>query len=762
MSKEADKKEADKKAESAVSVEESAERLARPLIKLAKACGVATFYIDQLGDYTEITDEALVGVLDALGFKSDTPESIADSYERVLQKTASELLPPTVVAFNGVKTCVPMNAVKNYELQGNHANQGNKVTEKNISVSLTLEDGKDYEGDLGEIKVDEDGEFYIELTDELPMGYHTIHARITNNSGNLVAHADSTLIAAPERIPLPQSVKERHRWGYMTQLYSVRSKDSWGVGDYGDLRRLLKDAGEIGKADFMLINPIHACAPISPLEPSPYLPESRRFLNVTYIRPQDIPEYAELSSEEKAEVDRLHNKVAASNDDPNPIDINAAWDAKLPALRLIFKKKRSDAREREFSEFKLRSGEDLDAFATWCVAFEVWGAPWGDNLWFDTTGKGTPQIESLKKEHADLLEFHRWLQWIADEQVAAAHAEAKDSGMAIGLMQDMAVGVHGYGADVWWSPERFANGVSVGAPPDFYNQQGQDWGQPPFDPNYLDETGYIAYRDMVHNVFLRADAARIDHVLGLFRLWWIPQGQGARNGAYVYYNVDAMLAVLTIEATRAGGLVIGEDLGTVPAYVSKVLAAHGVLGTVVEWFTHDDKAESVSKKAGKKEIIYANPSTYREYALASVTTHDLPPTAGYLEFEHVKLREELHLLTEPVENFKKAAQAERDAMMAMLLKGGWISKEAADDVENHVQEIVEGMHAVLRTSPSLLLQVALVDAVGEKRSQNQPGTSTEYPNWRIPLADENGNVVHTDEVFKSARVLSMAAVMQGK
>lgn len=756
MSKEADKKEADKKAESAVSVEESAERLQRPLIKLAKACGVATFYIDQLGDYTEITDEALVGVLDALGFKSDTPESIADSYERVLAKTASELLPPTVVAFNGVKTCVPMHAVKNYELQGN------KVTEKNISVTLTLEDGKDYEGDLGEIKVDEDGEFYIELTDELPMGYHTIHARITNNNGKLVAHADSTLIAAPERIPLPQSVKEHHRWGYMTQLYSVRSKDSWGVGDYGDLRRLLKDAGEIGKADFMLINPIHACAPISPLEPSPYLPESRRFLNVTYIRPQDIPEYAELSSEEKAEVDRLHNKVAASNDDPNPIDINAAWDAKLPALRLIFKKKRSDAREREFSEFKLRSGEDLDAFATWCVAFEVWGAPWGDNLWFDTTGKGTPQIESLKKEHADLLEFHRWLQWIADEQVAAAHAEAKDSGMAIGLMQDMAVGVHGYGADVWWSPERFANGVSVGAPPDFYNQQGQDWGQPPFDPNYLDETGYIAYRDMVHNVFLHAGAARIDHVLGLFRLWWIPQGQGAKNGAYVYYNVDAMLAVLTIEATRAGGLVIGEDLGTVPAYVSKVLASHGVLGTVVEWFTHDDKAEVASKKAGKKEIIYANPSTYREYALASVTTHDLPPTAGYLEFEHVKLREELHLLTEPVENFKKAAQAERDAMMAMLLKGGWISKEAADDVENHVQEIVEGMHAVLRTSPSLLLQVALVDAVGEKRSQNQPGTSTEYPNWRIPLADENGNVVHTDEVFKSARVLSMAAVMQGK
>lgn len=729
-------------------MEESAERLARPLIKLAKACGVATFYIDQQGSYTEITDEALVGVLDALGMPADTQDNIASSYKRVQAKRASELLPPTVVSFNGTKTCMPIHA--------------GDAKPEDIRLSLTLEDGTDYEGKLGNVLAEDDGDLYTELPDDLPMGYHTLHAQVLGNHGDITSHADVTLIAAPARIPLPQSVKEHHRWGFMTQMYSVRSKDSWGIGDYGDLRRLLKDAGEIGKADFMLINPIHACAPVTPLEPSPYLPESRRFLNITYIRPQDIPEYAELNGEDLAKVEQLHESIAPQNNNPNPMDINAAWDAKLPALRIIFKQPRSAEREREFTEFKHRSGEDLDAFATWCVAFEVWGAPWGENLWFDTTGKGTSQIERLKREHADLFEFHRWLQWIADEQVAAAHAEAKSAGMAIGLMQDMAVGVHGYGADVWWSPERFANGVSVGAPPDFYNQQGQDWGQPPFDPNYLDETGYIAYRDMVHNVFLHAGAARIDHVLGLFRLWWIPQGQSARNGAYVYYNVDAMIAVLTVEATRAGGVVIGEDLGTVPQYVSKVLASHGVLGTVVEWFTHDDEAEAATKKAGKKQIIFADPSKYREYALASVTTHDMPPTAGYLAFEHVKLREQLHLLTDSVETFLENAQAERDAMMKMLLEGGWISKEAAEDVENHVQEIVEAMHAIMRTSPSLLLQVALVDAVGERRTQNQPGTSTEYPNWRIPLADADGRVVHTDEVFKSPRVLSMTAVMRGE
>lgn len=738
------------KAATTVPVEESAERLARPLVKLAKACGVATFYIDQLGDYTEITDEALVGVLDALGYPATTSENIENSLKRVQEKRNSELLPPTVVCFIGAKTIVPINA-----------EEAASSPEK-IHITLTLEDGSEYEEPLNNFETSKEDGLTLELPQDLPMGYHTLLAKVEDKNGKTVAHAQSTLICAPAKIPLPQSVQERHRWGYMTQLYSVRSKESWGVGDYGDLRRLLKDAGSIGKADFMLINPIHACAPVAPLEPSPYLPESRRFLNVTYIRPQDIPEYAQLSDSQRKEVEILHEGVEALNNNPNPMDINAAWNAKLPALKIIFKQPRSAEREQDFADFKARSGEDLDAFATWCVAFEVWGAPWGDNLWFDTTGKGTPQIDMLRREHADLLEFHRWLQWIADEQVAAAHAEAKAAGMAIGLMQDMAVGVHGYGADVWWSPERFANGVSVGAPPDFYNQQGQDWGQPPFDPNYLDETGYIAYRDMVHNVFLHAGAVRIDHVLGLFRLWWIPRGQGAKNGAYVYYNVDAMLAVLSIEATRAGGLVIGEDLGTVPAYVSKVLASHGILGTVVEWFTHNDEAEKAAKKAGKKEIIFADPSTYREYALASVTTHDMPPTAGYLAFEHVKIREELHLLTDSVESFQKNASEERDAMMKMLLDGGWISKDAAEHVEDHVQEIVEAMHAIMRTSPSLLLQVALVDAVGEKRTQNQPGTSTEYPNWRIPLADKDGNVVHTGDVFKSPRVLSMAAIMRGE
>ena len=336
----------------------------------------------------------------------------------------------------------------------------------------------------------------------------------------------------------------------------------------------------------------------------------------------------------------------------------------------------------------------------------------------------------------------------------AAQQEALDHGMTLGLMQDMAVGVHGLGADAWANPERFASGgVTVGCPPDFYNQQGQDWGQPPFNPRYLEATGYQVYREMAHSMYEHAGAVRIDHVLGLFRLWWIPQGLGARNGAYVTYNHEAMLGVLAIEATRAGGMVVGEDLGTVPDYVRRILADHGVLGTDVEWFNRVDD----SPNAGDP---YRAPKDYRKQALASVTTHDLPPTAGYLNFAHVKLREELHLLSEPVEAFAASAMAERTAMMNRLVENGYISQTVADDVEGHVQEIVEAMHAMLTDTPSLLLQAALVDGVGECRSQNQPGTSREYSNWRVPLADSSGHVVHTDEVFDLPRVQSLAAVMR--
>ena len=731
--------------------EESPARLKRPLIRLAKACGVSTSYIDQLGAYVEIRDEVLVAVLASLGVDASNPAAISKSLLETECRQREQLVPPTVLAITGRANNVPLRC----------------SADALVALTLALEDGTAYAGDLrANLRVHKDADFgeQLELTlpDDLPIGYHTLNVQV----GGVQRRA--TVIVAPPRIELPEAVRQRQRWGWMTQMYSVRSADSWGVGDYGDLKRLAADAGEKSHADFMLINPIHAGAPVPPLQPSPYLPESRRFLNVTYIRPQDIPEYAALDDATRAQVEELHASVAAANDSAEPMDINASWDAKRQALWLIFSAPRSEERETAFAEFKRAAGPDLDAFATWCLAFEVWGAPWEENSWFFRTDKNSPAVAALVRDHHDMFEFQRWLQWIADEQVAAAQQAAKDSGMALGLMQDMAVGVHALGADVWWSPERFADGVTVGAPPDFYNQLGQDWGQPPFSPQYLESTGYRVYREMVHNMFAHAGALRIDHVLGLFRLWWIPRGCTARDGAYVTYNHEVMLSILAIEASRANGVVIGEDLGTVPEYVSKVLAEHGVLGTAVEWFSRVDN----SPNAGDP---YAPPEDYRKYALASVTTHDLPPTAGYLKLEHVDLREELNLLNEPAEQFRAEVQAEIDQMLALLVSRGYLPQEVADglkaacapdaddaetaDREALIQRVVEAMHVMLRDSPSVLVQAALVDGVGEHRTQNQPGTSWEYPNWRIPLADETGRVVHTEEVFDLPRVQSLAAAL---
>lgn len=712
-------------------VPEGADRLARPLIQLAHACGLSTAYFDQLGKYTEISDEALVGVLAALGVDASSDEAIAASLETEEQAKAATLMSPTIVATVGEQTVLPLNC----------------KPEDVTTMTVTLESGEAFDGDLT-LALAESG-CTLTLDNSLPMGYHTLDVEANGSS------TTATIINAPATIAVPKAVAQQQRWGWMTQMYSVRSADSWGVGDYGDLKVLITDAAAKSGADFMLINPIHAGAPISPIEPSPYLPESRRFLNVTYIRPQNIAEYAELSEEDRAKVDELHSTVAASNSSSDPLDLDAAWAAKKPALQTIFAQPRSKEREAQFEAFKLSAGTDLDSFAAWSVCYEVWGAPWGENRWFDEHTVSDDAVQQLISEHHDLYEFNRWLQWIAAEQVLAAQQAALEGGMTLGLMQDMAVGVHGTGVDAWANPERFAaSGVTVGCPPDFYNQQGQDWGQPPFNPRYLEQTGYQVYREMVHSMYEHAGAVRIDHVLGLFRLWWIPQGLGAKNGAYVNYNYEAMLGVLSIEATRVGGMVIGEDLGTVPEYVHTVLTAHGVLGTEVAWFARVDE----SPNAGDP---YKPPEDYRKQSLAAVVTHDMPPCAGYLQFEQVKIRRELKLVDDP-DAFQHSAQIEQDAMMDRLVEGGYITREVADDVQNRVQEIVEALYRMLADTPALLLQVALVDGVGETRTQNQPGTSTEYTNWRVPLCDEHQQVVPTDTIFDMPRVRSLAAVMRGE
>lgn len=715
---------------------ENATRLARPIIRLAKLVGIATSYVGMSRDYHEIEDDVLVAVLKALGIDASNDGAIEQSITTIQRERNIRIVPPTVLHVVGKESKV--------EVHGGALD----VPE----ASIMLEDGGAYAGKIeleggGDTVVEVDGGFvctsYLVLPADLPEGYHTLEVTVGGKT------EIATVISAPEKIELLDDMKEGSLWGWMSQLYSIRSSGSWGIGDYEDLKTLLVESKKKTGADFMLINPLHAAEPVPPIEPSPYLPISRRFINFSYIRPESMPEYAVLSPEDKAKVDELHEQVKPLNGNARILDRETMWRTKMQALWIIYKSGLSAQRQAEFDQYLAEVGDEIESYATWCLCYDKWGASNGsDDDWVRKYNRDSEEVAQLRAQYPDTLEFYRWLEWVATEQLHAAQQAAREAGMKIGIVADMAVGVHPAGSDLWWNPERFAKGATVGAPPDMFNQQGQDWSQPPLNPIALEQTGYKVYRDMVHGMFSNAGAVRIDHILGLFRLWWIPEGKKAMDGTYVHYDSDIMLGILALEASRAGGVVVGEDLGVVPAYVSKSLSEHGILGCAVEWFEQFDGE-------------FRAPKDWRPYALASVNTHDLPPAAGYLEYGHVKLREQLGLLSGPVEEFQKSAEAEHNAMLSMLVDEGYLDASALEDELANENEIIDALYRGLKGSPCKLMAASIVDAVGEKRTQNQPGTSNEYPNWRIPLADGDGNVVPLEQLFDNTRLQEIAAIMRG-
>ena len=320
------------------------------------------------------------------------------------------------------------------------------------------------------------------------------------------------------------------------------------------------------QAEFVLVNPLHAAEPVAPMEPSPYRPTSRRFANPIYLRVEDVPEVAYLSAADRAVVEEHAAAMRSLNLDADTLDRDRVWTAKRAALELIHRQPRRIATS-SFDVFRAREGEGLRDFATWCALAERFGLP--TSTWpNDVRHPASTGVESLRQELADRVYFHQWLQWCLDEQLAAAQHAVVEAGMAIGVMHDLAVGVHPDGADAWALSGTLARGVSVGAPPDMYNQLGQDWVMPPWRPDRLAEVGYAPYRAMLRTILRHAGGLRIDHVMGLFRLWWVPPGCRPSEGTYVGYDHEALVGILVLEAHRAGAVVVGEDLGTVEPWTA--------------------------------------------------------------------------------------------------------------------------------------------------------------------------------------------------
>jgi 4-alpha-glucanotransferase len=571
------------------------------------------------------------------------------------------------------------------------------------------------------------GEASFRVPADLPLGWHRVVAQSES------AEAATTIVVAPHHLE-PGTITGPRQWGFMTQVYAMRSHESWGLGDLHDLKTLAAWSGRELGAGFVLINPLHAASPVPPMSPSPYLPVTRRFANPMYLHVEDIPEFAQLSPAVHDRLEQLASELRRLNDTDDLIDRDAVWAAKRVALHAIHLTGMTDDRRAQYEAFLEQQGTGLRDFATWSAISDVHGpvpADWPVEL----SHPASPAVAAFRDEQADSVDFHSWMQWLIDEQLAATQGAAREAGMAIGVMHDLAVGVHPEGADAWALQDVLAPGVGVGAPPDMYNQMGQNWHQPPWRPDALAEAAFLPYRDMLRTVLNHAGGLRIDHVLGLFRLWWVPEGFPAYAGTFVRFDFDAMLSILMLEAQRAGAIVVGEDLGTVEPWVQEVLADRGILGTSILWF------EVLDSGAVK------DPFNWRSEVLASVTVHDLPPTAGYLRDEHVRIRSELGLLTTSADVERANAARERDAWSDVLVTHGWLDPYSDLDSDEGKDDFVVALHRAVAASPARLVGVSLPDVIGDRRAQNQPGTDQEYPNWRVPMADADGVPVLLEDLL---------------
>lgn len=698
------------------------------LAELADAFGIATEFWDWKGRLTQVDDETVIGILAGLEVSADTPEAAEAALEELRLRPWRRSLPPFVVTQQGRGTYVNAHGES-----GAYAELAVRLEEGGVLPCPQVEN---WEPDR---RVDGRylGEATFWIPDTLPTGYHKLQLRWGEE------RSETTLLVSPHFLGFPRRMGQKRAWGYATQIYSCRSADSWGMGDLGDLADLATWSSTQQYADYVLVNPLHAAEPMTPLEPSPYLPTHRRFVNPIYLRPERIAEYARLSQSERDAIRELKEALEKDLEGAELIDRNRVWDAKLAALRIVFDAGRSAVRQMSMDDFRRREGRSLDNFAIWSVLARTFGMNW--RAWPEVYQRpSSPEVAKFADENAEEIEFFEWLQWIAETQLSQAQRAARDADMSIGIMSDLAVGVSKESAETWIIGEAFAEGVSVGAPPDHYNQLGQDWGQAPWRPDRLEDLAYAPFRAMVAGILRNAGGARIDHIMGLFRLWWIPEGMPATKGSYVRYNHEAMVGILVLEAERAGALVVGEDLGTVEPWVRDYLRDRGILGTSVAWFEANDDGTPRA------------PESYREYCMASVTTHDMPPTAGYLAKDHIELQGRLGLLTEPIEEENRLADERFGQWFALLRERGFL-RDGADDVE----EKVLAMHRFLRATPARLLCAALTDAVGDRRTQNQPGTINEYPNWRVPLSGPDGRHLTLDEVWDNERVERLAAVMNG-
>ncbi|MBW7620829.1 4-alpha-glucanotransferase [Citrobacter portucalensis] len=639
------------------------------------------------------------------------PQSIGAETKRRLLDAMHRTTAATQVAVTPVPNVMVYTAGKKMPLAVEGSGEFNWL--------LTTEEGVQHKGHAV-------GGKSFNLPAKLPEGYHTL----TLTQGELRSHC--RIIVAPKRCYEPQALLAGQKlWGACVQLYTLRSENNWGIGDFGDLRTMLVDVAQRGGA-FIGLNPIHALYPANPESASPYSPSSRRWLNVIYIDVNAVDDFR-LSKEAQAWWKKPATQQALQRArDAEWVDYSAVTALKMTALRMAWKSfsARDDEQMAAFRQFVAQEGDSL----YWQAAFDALHAyqvkedalRWGWPVWPEVfQSVDSPEVKRFCEEHRDDVDFYLWLQWLAYTQFADCWKTSQGFAMPIGLYRDLAVGVAEGGAETWCDRELYCLKASVGAPPDILGPLGQNWGLPPMDPHIITARAYEPFIELLRANMQNCGALRIDHVMSMLRLWWIPYGETADHGAYVHYPVDDLLSILALESKRHHCMVIGEDLGTVPVEIVSKLRDSGVYSYKVLYFENDH------------EKNFRAPKAYPEQSMAVAATHDLPTLKGYWDSGDLTLGKALGLYPDEVvlRGLYQDRELAKQGLLDALHKYGCLPKRAGHKASLMLMTPIlnRGMQRYIADSNSALLGLQPEDWLDMAEPVNIPGTSDQYKNWRRKL-----------------------------
>ncbi len=702
------------------------------LAQLAALHGICLEYQDIWGNTHRASDASLVALLEAMGVVATSDEAIEAS----------------IAAHEGAcwRAVVPPAAVVSAAESGHRIrlNLPAALDDAALEWRVEEESGAQHSGAFASARlaaIDRatiDGASYIarELAVELPLpaGYHRLE----------IAHAGavigaSMLAAVPRACYRPSTLEGDGKvWGAAAQLYGVRSLRNWGIGDFTDLRTIVEQWGGQG-GGIVTVNPLHALYPHDPTRASPYSPSSRLFKNILYLDVEAIEDFRECEPAREVVGAAAFQAQLAALRDAELVDYAAVAAAKLPVLELLFAHFRAQhpgaatARARAFRAFRAERGEALKRHARFEAMQErfhhddpsVWGWPAWRDPYRDPASR---ECAEFAAEHSDRVEFFEYLQWQAEDQLVAVGQRAIESGLGVGLGADLAISVDRGGAEAWANQELYATGAGIGAPPDDFNSAGQDWGLPPMVPERLRAARYAPFIAALRANMRHAGALRIDHVMGLARLFWVPAGGKPAAGAYVHYPFADLLGIVALESHRNRCLVIGEDLGTVPDDVRAALGAAGVLSYRLLYFERNQAGE------------FKPPADYPAQALAAVATHDLPTLAGWWTGHDITVRAELGLLATPeARDAQVLARAQDRARLLLALEREGLLPAAATanpvSLPEMTPEFARAIAVYLARSPARVMVVQLEDVLGLADQANVPGSIAEHPNWRgkLPL-----------------------------